>query len=104
VADRLLQLLALIEADPRDTFCLYGVAQEYARRGDPSTAVSWYDRCLAVDPNYCYAYYHKAKALEESGRSADAIAALRIGFERAKATGDLQARNEIATYLDELDG
>jgi tetratricopeptide (TPR) repeat protein len=77
VSDRLAQLLKLLEADPADAFCLYGVAQEYARRGNADEAVRWYDRCLGVDPLYCYAYFHKAKALEELDRVSDAVATLR---------------------------
>jgi tetratricopeptide (TPR) repeat protein len=100
--DRLAKLLALVDLDPRDTFCLYGVAQEYARRGEVAQAVAWYDRCIDVDPNYCYAYFHKAKALEEADRIDEAVAALRLGLERAKTSGDRHAASEIAGYLDSL--
>ena len=31
--DRLRKLLALLEKEPGDAFCLYGVAQEHARAG-----------------------------------------------------------------------
>ncbi len=102
MSDRLAQLLKLLEADPADAFCLYGVAQEYARRGNADEAVRWYDRCLGVDPLYCYAYFHKAKALEELDRMSDAVATLRTGLEKAKVARDGQAISEIAAYLDEL--
>ncbi len=100
--DRLAQLLRLVELEPTDAFCLYGVAQEYARRGQHAEAVAWYDRCLAADPNYCYAYYHQAKAFEEADRIDDAVAALKAGLARATSVGDRQAQNEIAAYLDQL--
>ncbi|MDZ4753427.1 MAG: tetratricopeptide repeat protein, partial [Phycisphaerae bacterium] len=100
--DRLATLHALVEVDPRDTFCLYGLAQEYARRGDVDEALRWYDRCIATDENYCYAYFHKARALEEAGRNDEAIGALRIGLVRANASGDRHAASEIAGYLDQL--
>lgn len=99
---RLVQLLKLVEADPSDAFCLYGIAQEYARRGSVDEAVAWYDRCLAVDRDYCYAYFHKARALDDAGRTADAIAALRLGLDRARVSGDAHAASEIAGYLDQL--
>lgn len=67
MADRIEQLRRLLEAEPGDAFCLYSLGQEYARRGDHATAVSHYDLALQSDPDYCYAYYHKAKSLE-SGR------------------------------------
>jgi tetratricopeptide (TPR) repeat protein len=100
--DRLAQLHAMLDQDPRDVFCLYGIAQEHAKRGDVAAAVDFYDRALAVDPDYCYAYYHKARALEESGATDEATATLRSGLQRAKASGDAHAEAEIAALLDEL--
>lgn len=100
--DRLPQLLRLVEAEPNDAFLLYGVAQEYGRRGATDEAVRWYDRCLAVDPAYCYAYYHKAKALEEADRIPEAVEVLRAGLIKAKAVRDAQAINEISGFLDAI--
>jgi tetratricopeptide (TPR) repeat protein len=100
--DRLASLHRMVETDPSDAFCLYGLGQEYARRGKLDEAVAWYDRCLAVDPDQCYAYFHKARALEEADRADDAIATLRTGLDRARRTGDAHAASEIAGYLDSL--
>ncbi len=100
--DRLAQLLRLVESEPNDAFLLYGVAQEHGRRGATDEAVRWYDRCLAADPNYCYAYFHKARTLEEANRTAEAVAALKLGLERARAVRDQHAASEIAGYLDQL--
>jgi tetratricopeptide (TPR) repeat protein len=100
--ERLDRLHRLVETDPSDTFCLYGLGQEYARRGRLDEAVSWYDRCLAVDPDHCYAYFHKARALEDADRLADAVATLRLGLERARRAGDAHAASEIAGYLDSI--
>src|SRR5438552_3153283 len=58
---RLDKLRKILAAEPTDAFTLYGVAQEYAKAGDTASAVEFYNRCLAADPAYCYAYYHKAK-------------------------------------------
>jgi tetratricopeptide (TPR) repeat protein len=102
VQDRLTQLLKLADAEPTDTFVLYGIAQEYAKRAATGDALAWYDRCLAVDPNYCYAYFHKAKVLEDADRMTEAIATLRAGLERARACRDQHAASEIAAYLDQL--
>lgn len=94
--------MKLLEADPDDAFCLYGVAQEHLRRDRPAEALPWFDRCLAADPAYCYAYFHKAKALEALGRVDDAVAALQAGLAQARRTGDRQATSEIGAFLDEL--
>ncbi len=100
--DRLAQLHRLLELEPRDAFCLYGLGQEYAQRGQTDEAVRWYDRCLEVDPNYCYAYFHKARALEAVDRTDEAVASLRLGLQHAKSSGDAHAASEIAGYLDQL--
>ena len=65
-------------------------------------ALTFYDRCLAADPAYSYAYYHKARSLEALGRPADAIAALRAGETAARNCGDDHALSEISAYLDAL--
>lgn len=96
------QLEKLLEADPRDTFVLYGLAQEHAKGGDHETAVSFYRRCLDEDPHYCYAYFHEAKSLEAMGSVGEAIARLKLGVEAARAAGDDKALGEIGSYLDEL--
>ena len=98
------QLEKLLAADPGDVFVLYGLAQEHAKLGDTARAVDYYDRALAADPHYCYAYFHKAKALEAAGRVPEAVAALKAGLTVARKAGDQQAIGEISGYLDELDG
>jgi tetratricopeptide (TPR) repeat protein len=97
------QLHTLLAADPQDPFILYGLAQEHARLKDFPKALDFYDRCLAADPRYCYAYFHKARALEALGRPADAAATLREGQKAAKAAGDTHALAEISAYLDEIE-
>ena len=102
MAERISQLKAMLQAEPTDTFCLYGLAMEHARLGLHAEAVEWFDRALAVDPNYCYAYFHKAKSLEQAGNDSAATATLREGLARARSSGDTKAASEIAAYLDEL--
>lgn len=97
--DRLERLLA---AEPNDPFVLYAIAQEHARLGHWDRAVEFYDRCLAADPAYVYAYYHKARALDAGGNRSGAVAALRAGLDAAKRAGDAKAAGEIASLLDEL--
>jgi len=100
--ERLEKLHRMVETDPGDAFCLYGLGQEYARRGRHDDSIGWYDRCLAADPDHCYAYFHKARVLEECGRVPEAIETLRLGLARAKAVADAHAAREIAGYLDQL--
>jgi tetratricopeptide (TPR) repeat protein len=95
-------LQRLLAADPNDAFVLYGLAQEYAKIGETARAVEYYDRCITADTSYCYAYYHKAKALEAAGRVDEAVRALRAGMDAAKKAQDGHALGEMTGYLDEI--
>lgn len=101
-SDRLTRLRALHAAEPDDGFLLYGLAQECQKLGRLDEAVGFYDRAIAVDPKQCYAYFHKAKALELAGRRPEVPAVLRAGLARARAVGDFKAASEIEGYLDEV--
>jgi tetratricopeptide (TPR) repeat protein len=96
------QLKKLLAIEPNDPFVLYGLAQEHARLGDHAAALDWYDKCLAADPHYCYAYYHKARSQQALDRTSDAIATVRAGLDASKAAGDNHAASELASLLDEL--
>ena len=102
-SDRLDRLLALLAAEPDDGLLLYGIAQECQKLGRLDEAVSWYDRTIVADPRQCYAFFHKAKALEASGRRAEAASTLATGLAQARRVGDLKAASEIEGYLDELE-
>lgn len=95
------ELRRLLAADPDDPFVLYGLAQQHAKAGDHAEAVAFYDRCLASDPAYLYAYFHKAKSLDEIGRREEAADTLREGLDRARAAGDEKAAAEITVLLEE---
>jgi tetratricopeptide (TPR) repeat protein len=96
-------LMKMLEKEPGDAFLLYGVAQEYAKLGQTDKAVEYYDRCLAADPHYCYAYFHKARALQDAGREQEAAAVAREGLNVARRVNDNQAASELAGLLDELE-
>jgi tetratricopeptide (TPR) repeat protein len=101
---RIEQLQKLREADPTDADVPYMLAQEHAKEGDAGAAIDAFDACLELDPDYHYAYFHKAKVLEREGRTDEAASVLRDGFGRAQAAGHAKAVNEISGYLDELTG
>jgi len=101
---RLAQLEKLHSADPADADVVYMIAQEHAKAGTATEAVAWYHRCLALDPHYHYAYFHKAKVLESAGDIPGAIGTLKDGLARARMKSDAKAINEIGGYLDMLGG
>lgn len=100
---RLAKLEKLLAADPSDADVPYMIAQEYSASGRHDEAVAWYDRCLALDADYLYAYYHKAKSLEAMDEGNAARELLRAGLARARGAADGKAANELAAYLDDLE-
>ena len=96
------QLERLEALDPEDPFVPYALALEHAKSGEHARALEAFDRCLALDSDYLYAYFHKARSLEAAGRPSDAMAVLRDGAERAQAAGDAKARSEISAYIASL--
>jgi tetratricopeptide (TPR) repeat protein len=90
------QLHKLLAADPNDAFVLYGLAQEHFKLAQYPQAIEFYDRCIAVDPGYCYAYYHKAKAQEAAGQVEAARATVVVGMKAAKTHGDSHAFSELS--------
>lgn len=102
MADRMEQLKKMLAAEPNDAFCAYGLALEHAKRGETTQALEWFDRTLAADPDYCYAYFHKAKAQQSVGDDLAAMQTLQAGLNRARSCRDLKAAGEIEAFLDEL--
>jgi tetratricopeptide (TPR) repeat protein len=103
MSDRIAQLESLHRADPKDPFCTYGIAMEHAKAERHEEALAWLDKTLALDPRYCYAYYHKAKVLTELGRSAEARTILQTGLAAALEAHDTHAHGEMTTLLEALE-
>lgn len=103
VTDRIAKLEKLLALDPSDAFVLYGLATEHAKAGAVDVAMAYFDRCLTADPNYCYAYYHKARVLSEHERMPEAVQTLRDGLVAARRAGDAKAMSEMQTLLDTLE-
>lgn len=101
-SSRKAQLEKLLALDPNDPFVLYALAQEHAKLGEVDHAVALYDRCLASDPSYHYAYYHKAKSLVDADRTPEAVVTLNLGIAAARAARDAKALSELEALLDQL--
>lgn len=96
------QLEKLLALEPEDAFLLYALAQEHAKQDEHERAVEYFDRTLASDPEYVYAYFHKARSLETLGRADETRECLTLGLETAKRVNDAKGISEIASYLDGL--
>ncbi len=96
---RIPQLKKLLEADPGDAFCLYGLAQEYLKAGQAEDACAYFDRTIEADRTYCYAYYHKARALQGLGKVEEARTICEQGLAVAKEISDQKAVSELQDLL-----
>jgi tetratricopeptide (TPR) repeat protein len=99
---RLDQLRKLHAADPSDADVCYMIAQELGKGGEHAPAKEWYDRCLAADGAYCYAYFFKAISQNETGDRPGAVATLRQGLVHARASGHPKSISELSSLLEQL--
>lgn len=102
MSDRLSQLRNLLDKDPLDAFCMYGIAMEYSKSGNHTEAIAWFDRTMEVDPAYSYAWYHKARVQEQSGDPIGARQTLEAGIIQADEIGDTHAVEEMQELLQHL--
>lgn len=101
-SDKLQQLFKMLEREPQDTFLLYGLGMEYRKLGDNEKAIDYFAKVIAIDPNYCYAYYQKGQAHERAGAIDEARQAFQDGIEAAARAKDTKARDELQAALDML--
>ena len=94
--DRLSQLRNLLENDPNDAFCMYGIAMEHANANRHTEAIAWFNQTIETDPNYTYAWYHKARCQDDAGQTEEAIQTLEDGMKQAKEVGDTHAAEEMS--------
>lgn len=99
MADRLPQILALLEKTPGDAFLLYGAALEYKKAEKLVEALDYLNRAIATDPDMCYAYYQKGQVLEEQGDTSAAAKTYREGVGVAQRTNDQKALGELGQAL-----
>jgi tetratricopeptide (TPR) repeat protein len=103
--NRLDRLLALRESTPDDPEIHYMIALERAKEGDATQAIAGFDQCLRLDPEFHYAYYHKAVTLESMGKRSDAREVAEAGLERAQSdAGAAKAQAELSTLAESLKG
>jgi len=97
-------LLTYLADDPRDSFSLFAIANEYAGQGRREEALRYFDELVTIDPNYVGAYYHLAKLLEDMGDKSRAIETYRKGIEIADLLHDSHSKAELQSALMEAEG
>ena len=94
------QLQKMLARQPNDAFLLYGIAMEYKKAGEATTALEYLGRVTENDPNYCYAYYQRGLVYESLGDTDAARRAYQEGIEAADRSSNAHAREELAAALE----
>ncbi len=76
------------------------IAMERAKEGDVAQAIAGFDECLRLAPDFAYAYYHKAVALDEIGKREEAMAVAEEGAQHAGSSNDAEAHAELSGLID----
>jgi tetratricopeptide (TPR) repeat protein len=88
---------------PRDGALLrYSLGNEWMKADDPNKAAAYFRTALERDAQYSAAWKLLGKALEGSGKNAEALAAYTQGIAVAEAKGDVQAAREMKVFAKRL--
>jgi cytochrome c-type biogenesis protein CcmH/NrfG len=101
--DKIAMLSEILQQDPQNAFARYGLAMEYAGRGEAGTAMAEFERLLAAHPDYTAGYFMAAQTLAKNGETARAKQFLENGMESARRTGNQHAYGEMQAMLSELE-
>jgi len=101
--DKAAGLKAILEQDPKNVLARYGLAMEYAGRGQTEAALAEFGQLLLDHPDYTAGYFMAAQTLAKTGRDADAKQKLVDGIECARRTRNQHAQSEMQAMLDEME-
>lgn len=101
--DKVAMLSEILTHNPTDAFARYGLAMEYAGRGETEASLDEFARLLNQHPDYTAGYFMAAQTLAKAGRNHDAKQRLAEGIASAQRTGNQHAQREMQAMLDELE-
>ena len=101
--DKIAMLNEILAKNPADAFARYGLAMEYASRGETETALAEFDRLLIQHPDYTAGYFMAAQTLAKAGHNDQAKSRLNQGIACARRTGNSHAEREMSTMIDDLE-
>ena len=100
----LIASLEKLVGTPRDGALLrYSLGNEYLKGGDADRAAGYFREAVEKDPGYSAAWKLLGRALADSGRPAEALAAWKNGIEAAEKKGDKQAGKEMAVFARRIE-
>ena len=101
--DKITMLNEILAQNPSDAFARYGLAMEYASRGETEASLAEFNRLLSHNPDYTAGYFMAAQTLAKAGRNEEAKEHLTKGIDSARRTGNQHAQSEMQAMLDELE-
>jgi Tfp pilus assembly protein PilF len=88
---------------PRDGALLrFSLGNEYLKEGQLAEAENCFKAAIDRDKNHSAAWKALGKALQQSGRTAEALAAYEAGIAVATARGDIQSVKEMSVFAKRL--
>jgi predicted Zn-dependent protease len=100
--DKIAMLTEILTQNPGDAFARYGLAMEYANKGEIDASVAEFDRLLSTHTDYTAGYFMAAQTLVKAGRKDEAKERLSQGIASARRTGNQHALGEMEAFLDDL--
>jgi Fe-S cluster biosynthesis and repair protein YggX len=100
--DRIAQFQKMANDDPDNELGHYRLGQLLMEDKQYADAITSFRRTLELSPQFSKVYQLLATCLLESGRRADAVSALKEGFDVADERGDNMPRDEMSRMLVEL--
>ena len=97
------RLEGMLAAGKDNALLRFSLGSEYLKAGEAARAAEHLARALEQDPQYSAAWKLYGKALSESNRAEDALAAYRRGIEVAEAKGDKQAAREMLVFARRIE-
>ena len=101
--DKIATLKEILAQNPADAFARYGLAMEYAGRGETDTAITEFDRLRQDHPDYAAGYFMAAQTLAKVRRNQEAKSRLKEGIEAARRSRNQHAQSEMQAMLDDLE-
>jgi Tfp pilus assembly protein PilF len=101
--DKVANLREILAQDPKNALARYGLAMEYAGRGETEAALVEFGRLREDHPDYTAGYFMAAQALARAGRASEAKQQLVDGLACAKRMGNQHAAREMQAMLDEME-
>ena len=101
--DKVAMLSEILAQNPKDAFARYGLAMEYASRGETETSLLEFSRLLTEHPDYTAGYFMAAQTLSKAGRHPEACQRLKEGIASATRANNQHAMREMQAMLDELE-